>query len=474
MPRKPRISFKKTPLQYATPRDYKIPEDVLGTIIQKPRRKKTSSYQLTLPENFEITPEFAHAFDLMENTREHLFITGRAGTGKSTLLQYFRSKTKKNYVVLAPTGVAAVHIGGSTIHSFFGFPPRFVRKNDIFVMPKKSKVFESLNTVIIDEVSMVRADVMEAIDHALRINRRIYDTPFGGVQMILIGDLYQLPPVVESELQAHFSESFATSYFFSAPALSSIALGKIDLQKIFRQTDPEFIRILNNARNARISPRDLAILNQRFDPDVPVEQGAITITLTSTNERAWQINSMHLASLPGREYLFEGTSTGKFEESSFPADAMLCLKEGAQVMMVRNDIQKRWVNGSLGTIHRLSENLIEVAIDGRIHPVEQITWEKIDYQYDPELQRIEPVVVGTFTQYPMKLAWAITIHKSQGKTFDRVIIDFGRGAFTTGQAYVALSRCRTFEGIYLARPVRMSDIMLDRRVAMFDANEGND
>lgn len=439
----------------------------ISTSRRKSKRRIATSYVASFPTDFQLTPEFSTTFDLMENSKRHLFITGKAGTGKSTLLQYFKEKTKKKIVVVAPTGIAAINIGGSTIHSFFRFPPRLVTRNDVRVIANKRELFSSLDAVIIDEVSMVRADIMDAIDYSLRINRNRPNEPFGGVQMILIGDLYQLEPVVESELNDYFVDTFKSHFFFGAHVLSQLDLIQVELQKVFRQTDPEFIGLLNKVHNNKVSQLDLRYLNKLHNPTATFSKDDLAITLTSTNALASEINQSRLDSLPSRDFYFDAFVSGEFDEKSFPTDKRLRLKQGAQIMMVKNDPNKQWVNGSLGVIQKLSQDSIKVSFGAYSCSVEPMTWEKIDYDYNPADRKIEPVVIGSFRQYPIKLAWAITVHKSQGKTFDKVIIDLGNGAFAHGQAYVALSRCRSFQGILLRTPIKLSDIILDERVVDF-------
>ena len=439
----------------------------LPTTKRRSRRRIATSFVPSIPKDFQLTPEFSKAFDLMENSRQHLFITGNAGTGKSTLLHYFKEKTKKKIVVVAPTGIAAINVGGSTIHSFFRFPPRLVTSQDVRVIRNKQELFASLETVVIDEVSMVRADIMDAIDHSLRINRNRPDEPFGGVQMILIGDLHQLPPVVESELNDYFDDHFQSPFFFSANIFKQVPLARIELQQIFRQTDSEFIALLNKVRHNQVAHVDLQSLNQLHDPMSTFVKDNLAIILTSTNKLADEINQTRLDSLSSRDFYFDATVTGEFDEKSFPTEKRLRLRQGAQIMMVKNDPNKQWVNGSLGVIQKLSQDSIKVSFGDYTCPIEPMTWEKIDYEYDPEDRKIKAIVVGSFRQYPIKLAWAITVHKSQGKTFDKVIIDLGNGAFAHGQAYVALSRCKSFQGIRLRTPIKLSDIILDNRVSEF-------
>lgn len=433
----------------------------------KPTEESAAHHAVAIPDDFELTPDFQHAFDVMEQTKRHVYITGNAGTGKSTLLQYFKEKTAKKIVILAPTGVAAINVGGSTIHSFFRFPPRLVTRDDVRRVRGKEALFAALETVVIDEVSMVRADVMDAIDHSLRLNRKRPHEPFGGVQVILIGDLYQLPPIVDQELQDYFSDTYKSPYFFDAQVFKAHAFEVIELKKIFRQKDPGFVELLNKVRNNQIRAADLLALNQRCAPSAPSGQGELAITLTSTNGLASQINLKRLDALRAKASQFDAEVTGNFDESSCPTDRRLTLKPGAQVMMVKNDPNKRWVNGSLGVVHTLARDEITVSFGDAVCSVEPSAWDKIEYEYHKADGRIEPKVTGSFRQFPIKLAWAITVHKSQGKTFDHVIIDLGRGAFAHGQTYVALSRCRSLEGIRLKNPIRESDILLDGTVSQF-------
>ncbi|HEY4485351.1 MAG TPA: AAA family ATPase [Nitrospiria bacterium] len=414
-----------------------------------------------------MTPDVERAFGLMEHSRHHLYITGKAGTGKSTLLQYFKENSKRNIVVLAPTGVAAINIGGSTIHSFFRFPPRLITPKEVRRVRGKERLFASLDTMVIDEVSMVRADVMDAMDHSLRLNRLRPNEAFGGVQMICIGDLYQLPPIVEAELQNYLADTYESPYFFDSRVFRENKFEVMELGKVFRQKDSGFIDLLNKVRNNNLEESDLRDLNQRCDPSIGFVKGDMAITLTSTNRRASDINLKHLEALGSKDHTFDAVVTGNYDAQSYPTDERLMLKQGAQVMMIRNDPAKRWVNGSLGVVQKLSRDSISVSLGDSLCTVESSEWEKVEYEYNKEDGRIEPKVTGSFKQYPIRLAWAITIHKSQGKTFDHVIIDLGHGAFAHGQTYVALSRCRSFEGIRLKTPIRYSDIILDGTVSRF-------
>jgi ATP-dependent exoDNAse (exonuclease V) alpha subunit len=424
------------------------------------------SYSDQLPPNLDINDEFKAAFDLMENTAERLFITGKAGTGKSTLLKYFKANTGKKIIVLAPTGVAAINVGGQTIHSFFRLPPKIIQKDAIKRLRDKSLV-ENLDMVIIDEVSMVRADLMDGIDYALRLNRGKMKTPFGGVQMVFFGDLFQLPPVVEHEARQLLGERYSSPYFFSAKAFDDCNMRSIELSTIYRQKDSSFMELLNRVRNKEHTEEDLGILNERVHKDIAPSKKDTTVILTTTNSLASVINQDRLSRLPGKAITYEAVAAGRFEESAYPTDTSLKLKIGAQVILIKNDPGKQWVNGTLAKVVALSEDSIVVDINGQTCDVPVVKWQKIEYSYNEEEDKIEDEVVGAFAQYPIKLAWAITIHKSQGQTFDKVIIDLGHGAFTHGQLYVALSRCTCLDGIRLKRPVRQSDIIFDERIYEF-------
>jgi ATP-dependent DNA helicase PIF1 len=426
----------------------------------------------------EINPQFRRALDLMDGTARHLFITGKAGTGKSTLLEHFRATTAKRIAVLAPTGVAALNVRGQTIHSFCGFKPD-VTPDSVKKLPARKSVraalVKALEAVVIDEVSMVRADLLDCVEKFLRLNGPRPGRRFGGVQMIFIGDLYQLPPVVSSAERDLFRLHYETPYFFSAQVFADagLAMELVELEKIYRQSDPGFIRILNAIRNNSVADEDLALLNARLDPAFVPPEGRFYVQLTSTNDLAAERNRERLDRLPGDSRTYEGFIEGEFERSSLPTDARLALKPGAQVMLLTNDPQGRWVNGTIGRIEDIAsapgeEDAILVALaDGGTVEIRPNIWELFRFTYDPEARAIVSEPVGAFTQYPLKLAWAITIHKSQGKTFDRVIIDIGRGTFAHGQVYVALSRCTTLPGIVLRKPIRREHIRMDWRVVRF-------
>lgn len=409
----------------------------------------------------EINDDFRSALRVIEQQASSAFVTGRAGTGKSTLLTYFRARTSRQAVVLAPTGIAAVNVGGQTIHSFFRFPPRLIEPQKL--RPSRhARLFRELQTMIIDEVSMVRADLLDGIDRALRLNRGRLGEPFGGVQVVMFGDPYQLPPIVkEADLRTYFERHYGGHFFFHAPVLKERPLPLIELKRVYRQTDPEFINLLNAVRENRLEGNIMTVLNRRVNPLSALRERSSYVTLTPTNQAAYEINMAFLESLPVPEFAFDAAVAGKFERSAYPADETLRLRRGARVMLLRNDPGKRWVNGTLATIADLHSDGVSVEIDGARYELEPATWENIEYSYDHQEHRIVERVVGTFRQYPIRLAWALTIHKSQGQTFDRVYIDFGAGAFAHGQAYVALSRCRTLDGLALARPLLETDVILD-------------
>ncbi|MBP7185115.1 MAG: AAA family ATPase [Saprospiraceae bacterium] len=418
-----------------------------------------------------LSNEFNEIIELFESSKDNYFLTGRAGTGKSTLLQLFKNTTKKNVIVLAPTGIAALNVGGQTIHSFFGLPPRIISVHDI---PKRTKKFRSLyekiDTIVIDEISMVRADLLDNIDASLRINRQGKEhLPFGGVQVIFFGDMFQLPPVVSSmEEKAYFNSHYQSPYFFSSAILkSNFKIQVIELTKVYRQEETFFLKFLDRVRTNQVDYEDLLDINKRhitsFDSD------DLYVTLTTTNAISEQINQQKLNGINNPEVVFSGSVSGSFDTMYYPTDLNLRLKLGAQILFLKNDVKKRYVNGTIAKIVELTPNkIVAQTTEGNLVEVSKFEWEIKKYILDEKNpQIINSEVIGTFSQYPIKLAWAMTIHKSQGKTFDKVIIDLGRGAFEFGQTYVALSRCRTLEGIILKRPINFKDIFVDERIVSY-------
>ena len=430
----------------------------------KTNSEKTSiETETKLPSDFERNKEFTKIYEDMENTSYNLFITGKAGTGKSTLLQYFKENTKKDYVVLAPTGVSAIKIGGETIHSFFQIPPgKIVQKKDIRKCWHNKKVFKKVRTILIDEASMIRADIMDAIDYSLRLNKYRMHVPFGGTQIILIADLYQLPPIVTEEEKEVFNELYPSGpFFFNSNVITNeTGFRKYELSTIYRQTENDLINFLNKIRSDNITVEDLEFINQRVEE---VSPGNDIITLTPHNAEADIINTELLNKISSKSYIYKGEVDRKFGDY-FPTSFDLELKEGAQIMMIKNESGK-WVNGTIGKIESLSENEIKVNLNEKIHVVEKVIWEK--KKFKSVKGDVKDTVIGSFKQYPIKIAWAITIHKSQGQTFDKFIVDMSTGAFAHGQTYVALSRATNFKGIYLKSSIKLSDIKFDKRILNF-------
>ena len=404
-------------------------------------------------------------------TGANVFITGRAGTGKSTFLQHLRSTSARPLAVLAPTGDAAVNVRGQTIHSFFGFRPDITPRAAAQHHPRNPAVLKALEVLVIDEISMVRSDLLDSVDAVLRVHGPKPGEPFGGVQLVLIGDLYQLPPVVTQMDRERLSEDTRGPYFFQAQSLAGVELAFLELERIFRQRDSRFIELLNAIRTRTATPADLAALNARVQPDFDPPERELYVTLTTTNDLADAVNAVRVGKLPGKSQVFGATVMGEVGSESHPTAPRLELKKGAQVMMLTNDSQGRWVNGTMARVKRLPPPdaafpaLTLELEDGRIEEVEQHTWEIIRYAVHDGAFRGD--VVGSFTQFPLRLAFAITIHKSQGKTFERVILDLGRGAFAHGQLYVALSRCTTLEGLVLRVPIRQTDLKLDQEVVRY-------
>ncbi|MGI9521799.1 MAG: ATP-dependent DNA helicase [Hyphomicrobiaceae bacterium] len=421
------------------------------------------------PTDISPTAEYAAAVNFLRCGAGNIFITGRAGTGKSTLLRVMREIVADSGVVLAPTGLAAVNVGGQTIHSFFGFPPRMIGPDDIR-RSRNGRVMRKIDTLILDEVSMVRSDLMWAIDQSLRINRGRPREPFGGLRLMLFGDLHQLPPVVRGEEGQILEDTYGGPFFFNISALrEGDGTTYLELQEVFRQTDSKLIDVLSAIRTGEAGDNDLAVLNARVSPIKTLAEGQPYVILTPTNAAANRINQAYLEALPGESYVFEAGIEGDFNANAQPTDASLTLKVGAKVILLRNDAERRWVNGTIGSVARLESDRVWIDIDGREFELEPASWENRRYSYDQSTEKIVEAIAGTFKQFPLRLAWALTIHKSQGLTLDRAYIDFGRGTFAHGQAYVALSRCRTLEGLLLARPLRNADILFDPQAAEYQS-----
>lgn len=425
-------------------------------------------------KDFILTEEFEQTLDILENTYESVFITGKAGTGKSSLLRHFIDATDKKVVVLAPTGVASLNVGGQTIHSFFRFPPSVIDPKSIQIDRGREDFFDRLEMVIIDEISMVRSDVMHGIDIALRNNRLRFNDPFGGVQMVFIGDLFQLPPVLRSNERDHILSTYGGQYFFDAPVFQDYKYHFKELNRVFRQSEEQqqFKTLLNNIRNNEVEEEDIELLKSRHIDSVGEQKNALF--LTTRRNIAKSINTEKISKLRGKEYVFTAKLSGKYTQfkdldeekldNKFPAPFNLVLKKNAQVMMLKNDPRKRWVNGSIGKVVNISDTSVTVKIDHNKYMVEKETWNEVKYSLDKETGGIENKITAGFTQFPMRLSYAITIHKSQGKTFDNVVIDVGTGAFAHGQVYVALSRCKTLGGISLNNIINNSDIIVDPRI----------
>lgn len=424
-----------------------------------------------------LSDDFNYVLDQLERTDKSFFVTGKAGTGKSTLLQLFRNTTRKKVAILAPTGVAALNVQGQTIHSFFGFPPRILTAQETArKTPRKDlqRLYKALQILIVDEISMVRADVLDGMDRFLRVNREDF-RPFGGVQVVFFGDLFQLPPVVNSDPteRAFFQDYYESPYFFSAKVMKEpdFQLETVHLRKVYRQESRHFLRLLEAIRVNEIDRDDLEDLNDRHVPDFLDTVGYIT--LCARNATADRINKGELEALTTPLFTFEAEVKGTFDPALYPVEYALTLRKGAQVMFVRNDPDREYVNGTIGKVCSLYEETVVVEIEtphGRKKRIEVMPhdWNILRYRAT-SAGELETETVGSFRQYPLRLAWAITIHKSQGKTFDKVLIDLGNGAFEHGQLYVALSRCRTLEGIVLRRPIRPQDVITDDRIVEFYA-----
>ncbi len=420
----------------------------------------------------ELNSDFQYALNRMEKSNDLLFITGRAGTGKSTLLRLFQRSTHKKVVILAPTGVAALNVQGQTIHSFFGFPPRLIDPGRDIKKRRFRKLYEKLDTIVIDEISMVRADMLDHIDYFLQLNRDDA-RPFGGVQMIFFGDLFQLPPVVSSPVEKQlFQTTYRSPYFFSSRIIQEVSLEMIELRKVYRQENQHFLRLLDAIRLNRVDYDDLEALNDRYEPEFASAEPAIT--LSARNASVNSINRKELDRIPMPAQTYMAKAKGNFPEHLYPTDAALQLKINAQVMFLRNDPDKQFVNGTIGRVVKLEPDVVTVLVEEngqeRSIEVKEHEWEVLKYRLSTEdPNKIDTESVGSFSQLPLRLAWAVTIHKAQGKTFDRVIIDLGKGAFEHGQTYVALSRCRTLSGIVLRQALRPKDILVDERVVDYYA-----
>jgi len=418
----------------------------------------------------EVTEQFRQAIDLIERENRNVFVTGRAGTGKSTLLRHLRDITNRKTVVLAPTGVSALNVQGQTIHSFFRFKPDItLGKVEKITKSGKSNLYAKLDTIIIDEASMVRADILDCVDKFMRLNCENH-LPFAGKQVVLFGDLYQLPPVITHEEKKLFRGKYPTGYFFSANVMSKLSFDIVELDRIFRQSDEKFIRILNSIRNNTVTDEMLKELNSRYMEKFEPDEKSFFICLTTRNDQALQINETRLSRLPGKEHIFKAKIKGDFKEATYPTDEILRLKEEAQVMLLNNDPKKRWVNGTIGRIKSIlpePEIIIVESSDGDEIEVKPYEWDIFRYIYNEQADQIETEQIGYFRQFPIRLSWAVTVHKAQGKTFDNVIFDIGYGAFTPGQVYVGLSRCASLDGLILKKKIRKRDVFIDWSVVKF-------
>ncbi len=443
-----------------------------------PKKEKQAAHTID-PANEEM----GHVLNLIERTGQSVFLTGKAGTGKSTLLRHIRDTTRKKHVVLAPTGLAALNVGGQTIHSFFKLPLRPIPPDDPDLNTRDKRVYDvfrythehrklirSLDLIIIDEVSMVRADMIDAMDKLLRVYTGHPAMPFGGVQMLFVGDLYQLEPVVTTDDADILKRFYPNPFFFSSEAFQNTPLVTIELTKVYRQTEQAFVQVLDRIRSGTLTDKDLRHINSRVERDYHAPKDELVITLATKRRHVSYINEQRLAQLPAAPVSFFGEIDGDFPSSSLPTEEELILKEEAQVIFVSNDKDRRWVNGTLGIVAGFSEDgeTIDICLSsGEVVSVERCIWDNKRFSYDEKTKKVEEEVLGRFIQFPLKLAWAITVHKSQGLTFDRVIIDFSKGVFASGQAYVALSRCRSLEGMVLRAPLHKRDVIVRREIIDF-------
>lgn len=439
------------------------------------RAAPTQVQTLVLPPNFEISPEMHSAITAVSN-KKSVFITGRAGTGKSTLLTYLIQEVlKDNYVVVAPTGVAAINVGGSTIHKFFGFLPdiTFEHIESPDYHPRNQKIMKNMKTLIIDEISMVRADLLDCVDKALRKFGPKPGKPFGGVQVVLVGDLFQLTPIVTDSEKEFLYSHYETPFFFSSYGYRDSHFEKVVLNKVYRQSELDFLEILNGIRVNQTTPEQLDLLNSRVQPDFEPMRDKFFITLVATNALANKINQRELDKLDGELFKSQAHITGALSKSEYPAELEIFFKPGSQIMMLNNDAEGRWVNGTLATIEAVNLEsgrrdphlIIKIASSEERYEVTKHVW---DVKRPRSVgNKLEYDTIGAFTQFPFMLAWAVTIHKSQGKTFENVIIDLATKAFAAGQLYVALSRCTTLDGIVLRQEIDSSQVILDERVLEF-------